>query len=39
VTDNGFFISIESWDPRFDASATGQLLESLGARSIELLES
>ena len=38
VTDDAFFISIESWDPRFDASATGKLLESLGARSVELLE-
>ena len=39
VTDDAFFISIESWDPRFDASATGKLLESLGARHVELLES
>ena len=39
VTDDAFFISIESWDPRFDASATGKLLESLGARRVELLES
>ena len=39
VTDDAFFISIESWDPRFDPSATRQLLESLGARSVELLES
>ena len=39
VTDDGFFISIESWDPRFDAASTAKLLESLGARSVELLES
>jgi hypothetical protein len=39
ASDDGFFISIESWDPRFDPSATGTLLESLGARSVELLES
>ena len=39
VTDDAFFISIESWDPRFDSSATGKLLESLGARSVELVES
>ena len=39
VTDDAFFISIESWDPRFDASGTGKLLKSLGARSVELLES
>jgi hypothetical protein len=39
VTDDAFFISIESWDPRFDPSTTGKMLESLGARSVELLES
>jgi hypothetical protein len=39
VTDDAFFISIESWDPRFDAAATRKLLESLGARNVELLES
>jgi hypothetical protein len=39
VTDDAFFISIESWDPRFDPSETGKLLESVGARRVELLES
>ena len=39
VTDDAFFISIESWDPKFDASATGKLLESAGARRVELVES
>ena len=39
VTDDAFFISIESWDPKFDPSATGKLLESLGARRVELVES
>ena len=39
VTDDAFFISIESWDPQFDPSATGTLLESVGARRVELLES
>jgi len=38
ASDDAFFISIESWDPRFDPSATRTLLESLGARSVELLE-
>jgi hypothetical protein len=38
VTDDAFFISIESWDPRFDASGTRKLMESLGARNVELLE-
>jgi hypothetical protein len=39
VTDDTFFISIESRDPQFDPSATRKLLESLGARSVELVES
>jgi hypothetical protein len=39
ASDDAFFISIESWDRRFDLSATRTLLESLGARSVEVLES
>jgi len=39
ASDDAFFISIESWDPRFDRSSTRSLLESLGARRVELLES
>ena len=39
ASDDAFFISIESWDPQFDPSATGKLLESLGARRVEVLES
>ena len=39
ASDDTFFISIESWDPRFDPAATRKLLESVGARSVELLES
>lgn len=38
VTDDAFFISIESWDPRFDPSGTRALVESLGARHVELVE-
>ena len=38
ASDDKFFISIESWDPRFDTSATRRMLDSLGARSVELLE-
>jgi Protein of unknown function (DUF3341) len=38
VTDDAFFISIESWDPRFDAAGTRTLLENLGARRVELVE-
>ena len=36
-TDDRFFISIESWDPRFDAVATRRLLESLGARAVTMV--
>ena len=39
VSDDRFFISIESWDPQFDPADTRKLLESLHARSVELLES
>ena len=39
VSDDRFFISIESWDPKFDPSTTRTLMESLGARSVELVES
>jgi hypothetical protein len=39
ASDDTFFISIESWDPRFDPSGTATLLKSLGARNVELLES
>jgi hypothetical protein len=36
-TDDRFFISIESWDPRFDAVGTRRLLESLGARAVTMV--
>jgi Ni/Fe-hydrogenase subunit HybB-like protein len=39
ASDDTFFISIESWDPRFDKAGTAAMLKSLGARSVELLES
>ena len=39
VSDDAFFISIEAWDPKFDVTASGKLLESLGARRVELVES
>jgi Alternative complex III, ActD subunit len=38
VTDDGFFISVESWDPRFDAEATVRLLKGLGAVRVDLVE-
>jgi len=37
-SDDQFFISIESWDPKFDAQATTSLLQQAGACSVELVE-
>ena len=37
ASDDGFFISIESWDPKFDATATAELLRRLGADHVELV--
>ncbi len=39
VSDDGLFISIEAWDPQFDAERTSRFLEELGALDIELIES
>lgn len=39
VTDDKFFISIDSADPRFDATRTRALLEQVGGKRIALLES
>lgn len=38
VTDDGFFVSLEADDPKFDADKAKRLFESLGASSIELIE-
>lgn len=38
ATDDKFFISIEARDPRFDATATVELLKSAGATHVEILE-
>ncbi len=38
VTDDGFFISIESSDPKFDAGRTAEFLKSIGGRQVEVLE-
>jgi hypothetical protein len=35
VSDDGFFLSIEAADPRFELAATGRLLEQAGARAVE----
>ena len=39
ASDDGFFISIESWDPRFDAAKTEELLRGLGATHVEAVAS
>jgi hypothetical protein len=39
ASDDGFFISIESWDPQFDSGRTVDLLRRLGAREVELVSS
>lgn len=38
VADDGFFISVESWDPQFDANATAEFLKRCGATNVELVE-
>jgi hypothetical protein len=38
VTNNGFFISIESQDPYFDIVSTPKYLKDIGACSVELIE-
>src|SRR5262249_20135851 len=37
VSDDKFFISIESWDPLFDPERTVQFLRDLGAAAVELV--
>jgi hypothetical protein len=39
VADDGFFISIESWDPNFDPQKTADLLNRLGATHVEAVAS
>ena len=38
VTDDGFFISIEAADPKFDAQETIKFLESIGGTNPEVLK-
>lgn len=39
VTDDGFFISVESGDPKFDPAGTREFLQGLGAEDVELIGS
>jgi hypothetical protein len=39
ASDDGFFLSIESWDPKFDERETVELLRRLGATHVELIAS
>jgi hypothetical protein len=39
VTDDRFFISIESADPNFDSEKTVDFLKSIGALEVELIDS
>ena len=38
VTDNGFFVSVESDDPKFDEAQTKQFLESIGGKNVEVIK-
>lgn len=38
VTDDGFFLSIESQDPLFEINASRQLLYDIGAVNVEVIE-
>ena len=38
VTDDGFFISVEVWDPKFNATETGRFLRQIGATHVELIQ-
>ena len=37
VTDDGFFVSIEASDPKFEEKETARFLESIGGSNVELL--
>jgi len=39
VSDDGFFISVDVKDPRFDSTETHRFLESIGAINIEVIKS
>ena len=37
VTDDGFFISIEAWDPKFDLEGCQKFLREIGATHVEVV--
>lgn len=37
-SDNGFFISVDAKDPKFDDEETGRFLESIGGTNIEIIK-
>jgi hypothetical protein len=37
VSNNGFFVSIDDSDPKFDMSATKNLLTDIGGKNVEVL--
>jgi hypothetical protein len=37
VTDDGFFLVIESRDPKFNEAQTRELLESIGGKHVTLI--
>ncbi len=38
VTDDGFFVSVEVGDKKFDKKETDKFLQSIGGKNIELIE-
>ncbi len=38
ASDDSFFISIESWDPKFNVDQTRQLLDKVGAAHVETVD-
>ena len=38
VTDNGFFVSIESVDTKYNENASKSFLESIGGKNVEVIK-
>jgi hypothetical protein len=38
ASNDGFFISVEAWDPKFDADTTAELLRGVGALDVERVD-